>query len=87
MEVENQSPPTYSTSESLMIQKDACTGEQGLYATTFFAKDEIVFSLRGNVSNTPTKFTIQIGEGEHIHDEWGRYRCQKKKYCDRLHYL
>jgi len=71
--VEHQSLPTYSTSESLMIQNNASTGEQGLYATTYFAKDEIVFTLRGNLSNTPTKFTIQIGEGEHIHDEWGRF--------------
>ena len=45
----------------------------GLYATAPYAKGEIVRKLRGELLLHPTKYTIHIGNGMHVLDEYGKY--------------
>jgi hypothetical protein len=43
----------------------------GLFATKYYKKSEIVFTLSGEKFNKPTKYTIHIGNNIHIYDKNG----------------
>jgi len=45
--------------------------EKGLYSTKFYPKDSIVFVLKGEIYNHPTRETIHIGNNKHIYDKYG----------------
>lgn len=45
----------------------------GLYATKSYSKSEIVYVLNGPISIKPSKYTIRIGDNQHILDKRGRY--------------
>ena len=44
-----------------------------LFSLNNIPKDEIIFSLKGEITTSPTKYTIEIGIKQHIYDEWGIY--------------
>ena len=44
---------------------------KGLYSTKSYLKDEIVFTLAGQLYDHPTRETIYIGDNKHIYDEFG----------------
>ena len=44
---------------------------KGLYSTKSYLKDEIVFTLAGQLYDNPTRETIYIGDNKHIYDEFG----------------
>ncbi len=48
-------------------------GQKGLFAERNFKAGEVILCLKGSVSSTPTKYTIEVGENEHITDEFGTY--------------
>jgi uncharacterized protein len=56
----------------LIVRKNKL-GEQGLFAGKKFKKGEIVLKLVGQVNKKPTKYSIEVGENEHITDELGKY--------------
>jgi SET domain len=59
----------FSIKECQRLGKD----EQGLFSTQFFSKGEIVYKLTGEILNYPTKYTIHIGNNEHVLDKFGVY--------------
>ena len=44
---------------------------KGLFSTQNFRKNDIIYTLEGLVLDNPTKFSIEIGENQHIIDEYG----------------
>jgi hypothetical protein len=55
------------------IKKNADIHQMGLFATTCYKKNEIVFRLNGKIMNYPTRESIHIGENLHIIDEFGSF--------------
>ena len=55
------------------IKLNDTIGEYGLYATQFYAKGDILFVLSGKIFANPTRETIYVGNGTHIHDPFGIY--------------
>jgi hypothetical protein len=41
-------------------------GFKGIFATEAISQDSIIFRLRGTISKTPTKYTIQVGPEQHL---------------------
>jgi hypothetical protein len=58
---------------SLVEIKNSIIGEKGLFALIHFAKDQVVFVLDGKIYNSPTRESIHVGNGVHIHDDYGAY--------------
>lgn len=46
---------------------------KGLYATKAYSKGETIFTLTGKTFDHPTRETIYVGNGVHIHDENGAF--------------
>lgn len=46
---------------------------EGLFITKSVKKGDIVFTLEGDILNSPTRESIHIGNNKHIHDKYGRY--------------
>ena len=46
-------------------------GGKGLFSLKFVPKGDIVFVLTGPVKDTPCKYSIEIGENQHILDDDG----------------
>ena len=46
-------------------------GGKGLFSLKFVPKDDIVFVLTGPIKDTPCKYSIEIGENQHILDDEG----------------
>jgi len=46
---------------------------KGLFSTKVYKKGEIIFILKGEILNEPTKYTIRIGDNKHILDDFGIY--------------
>jgi len=45
----------------------------GLFSTTKYKKDDIIFVLTGEIVNVPCRESIHIGNNKHIIDEFGIY--------------
>ena len=45
----------------------------GYFLQHFIAEDSIVFTLTGEILSAPNKYTIEIGENQHIMDDFGIY--------------
>jgi hypothetical protein len=45
----------------------------GLYATKIYKKDEIIYTMSGNLLTTPTSKSIHIGGNMHLEDTYGQY--------------
>ena len=41
-------------------------GFKGIFAKEAISQDSIIFRLKGSISKTPTKYTIQLGNNEHL---------------------
>jgi hypothetical protein len=48
-------------------------GENGLYTGKAYTKNEVIFVLDGKVFDKPTRESIYVGDGKHIHDKFGQY--------------
>jgi hypothetical protein len=46
---------------------------KGLYTTIKYKKEDIIYTLTGNISDYPTRETIHIGNNKHIYDDYGIY--------------
>lgn len=55
------------------IKLNNTIGEYGLYATQSYVKGQIVFVLSGKIFSNPTRETIYVGNGIHVHDPFGIY--------------
>src|SRR3989344_8603059 len=49
------------------------SGEKGLFPKRLFKKGEVVLKLEGTISSHPAKYSIEVGDDEHITDEIGSY--------------
>lgn len=58
---------------SLVEIKNSIIGERGLFALRHFLQGEVVFVLDGKTFDHPTRESIHVGNGVHIHDEYGAY--------------
>jgi hypothetical protein len=47
--------------------------EEGLYATTSYKRNKIVFTLSGEEFDKPTRETIHVGNNKHVYDKRGIY--------------
>jgi len=47
-------------------------GEKGLFVNRDFKEGETIFGLEGNIARHPTKYSIEVGDNEHITDELGQ---------------
>jgi hypothetical protein len=48
-------------------------GHSGVFASTPFEEGEVVLRLTGTIIDSPSRSSIQIGEGLHIEDEIGAF--------------
>ena len=48
-------------------------GGKGLFATKYYKRGEIVHTLSGAILYNPTKYSIHIGNNQHIEDIYGIY--------------
>ena len=55
------------------IKLNDMIGEYGLYATQPYAQGDVLFVLSGEIFANPTRETIYVGDGIHIHDPFGIY--------------
>lgn len=55
------------------IKLNETIGENGLYATTSYLKNSIVFELKGDIISHPTRESIRIGPNKHVIDPFGIY--------------
>jgi len=46
-------------------------GGNGLFATKYYKKGEVIHVLCGTILNYPTKYSIHIGNNQHIEDFYG----------------
>jgi SET domain-containing protein len=58
--------------EHLMI-KQSERGEKGVFVNRDFKDKEVVWKLEGTITPRPTRHSIEIGDTEHILDEFGAY--------------
>ena len=61
-----------SLSQEFLQIKDCALGK-GLFTTKRVGKDEVVFTLSGDIFDKPTRETIYIGENKHIYDNYGMF--------------
>jgi hypothetical protein len=45
----------------------------GLFSTKSHNKDEVIFTLVGDIWDKPSKYSIHIGNNQHIIDKYGIY--------------
>lgn len=45
----------------------------GLFATKQYKKDDIIFALKGEETNYPTRESIYVGNNTHVLDQMGQY--------------
>ncbi len=57
--------------KSVIIGTNSLKGV-GLFAGKDFKNGETVLDLNGEITKEPTKYSIEVGDGEHITDEFGR---------------
>lgn len=60
--------------------------ERGLFAAKDFKQNEIVFDLDGDMTEYPTKYSIEIGNGMHVTDRLGTFlnhSCKPNTEIDR----
>lgn len=57
----------------LFIEYNERVKGKAVFITTFVERGEIVHTLSGRVSSIRTKYTIEIGENQHILDDFGQY--------------
>lgn len=55
------------------IKHNKDLGEDGLYASSVYKEGDVIFVLEGKVFDGPTRETIYVGDGKHIHDKFGQY--------------
>ena len=58
------------TSERFAIEKQTPTVGEGVVALVPFLAGEIVFAFTGQVVPERTLFSLQLPDGEHLHDPW-----------------
>lgn len=58
---------------SLIEIKNSIIGEKGLFALRHFSQGQVVFVLDGQTFDHPTRESIHVGNGVHVHDEYGAY--------------
>ena len=46
---------------------------KALFSDKDYKKDDIIFTLKGEIKSKPNKYTIEIGENLHILDDFGIY--------------
>ena len=56
-------------------------GFKGVYANHAISKDSVIFSLRGNISTRPSKYTIQLGSKQHLNVPAPRKAHDNLDYC------
>lgn len=57
----------------MKVKHNKNLGEDGLYTGKTYEEGEVIFVLEGNVFDEPTRETIYVGNGKHIHDKFGQY--------------
>lgn len=45
----------------------------GLFATKKYVSNNVIYTLSGEINNTPDKYSIEIGTNKHITDKLGVY--------------
>lgn len=45
----------------------------GLYATKSYKKDDVIYTMSGNLTNKPSQKSIYIGDDMHLEDKFGQY--------------
>jgi hypothetical protein len=55
------------------IKDSKLTNEKGLFSTKEYKKGDILYVLRGDIYDKPTRETIHIGNNRHIYDKYGIY--------------
>lgn len=53
------------------IRESQIVDGKGLFVTSNFKKGDIVFELKGEIFDHPTRESIHIGNNEHIYDDYG----------------
>ena len=53
------------------IKKSKINGENGLFATKNYKKNDIIYILSGEIYDEPKRETIHIGNNKHIYDNYG----------------
>jgi SET domain-containing protein len=62
-----------SSNEIVTDHKSSELKCNGLFAKRSWKKDDIVFVLHGDISDTPSKYSIHIGDNLHIIDKYGSF--------------
>ena len=59
--------------DRMEVKQNTNLNEEGLFATRQYMKNEIVFTLSGEIYDHPTRETIYVGNETHVHDQHGMY--------------
>jgi len=51
--------------------KNSLDSGKGVFTTQSYKKNDIVYTLTGNISSKPTRESIHIGNNQHIYDAFG----------------
>jgi hypothetical protein len=62
-----------SSGAYVSLQIKDCALGKGLFTTKRVGKDEVVFTLSGEIFDKPTRETIYIGGNKHIYDNYGMF--------------
>ena len=65
----NQLPRCLSTNEDNYVKLSETAQGNGLFANKAYSAGSVVLTLSGEVLNRPTKYSVHIGNGEHIEDD------------------
>lgn len=55
------------------IKRTTTHGEYGLFSTYPYEKNQVVMTLEGYTTSVPTRESIHVGNGIHIHDSYGQF--------------
>ena len=55
------------------VKTNAQIGGLGLFATESYIKGEIIFVLKGEETNFPTRESIYVGNNTHVLDQMGQF--------------
>ena len=57
----------------MQVQYNDNIKENGLYATKVYSRGDIIRILEGNIESRPTKYSIHVGDNQHVTDDYGSY--------------
>ncbi|HEV7684421.1 MAG TPA: SET domain-containing protein [Pyrinomonadaceae bacterium] len=62
----NAALATEEFQETPVIEVQNNDGFKGVFAKEAISRDSIIFRLKGTISKTPTKYTIELGNSQHL---------------------